>query len=128
MCGKNERLEQRVDQYREQMELQRQSYSSQQDQSSDYRQILRKKDKEMNAVLDQIEVCILCDDHVRITVHMQHHAAVASFEGLKLLKAYQSLESKLLFGSFITMVTFQLPTCWFPIAYGYTVSRILDKF
>ena len=58
MYVKNERLEQRAEQFKEQMELQRQSYSSQQDKSSDFREILRKKDKEMNAVLDQIEVRI----------------------------------------------------------------------
>ena len=58
MCGKNEQLEQRIDQYREEMEIQRQTYSSQQDQSSDFIELLRKKDKEMNAVLDQIEVCV----------------------------------------------------------------------
>lgn len=55
-CHKNERLEQRTEQFREQMELQRQSYSSQQSESTDFREILRNKDKEMNAVLDQIEV------------------------------------------------------------------------
>ena len=45
-----------MEQYREQMELQRESYSSRQSESSNFREILRKKDKEMNAVLDQIEV------------------------------------------------------------------------
>ena len=56
LYGKNEQLEQRVEQYREQMELQRESYSSRHSESSNFREILRKKDKEMNAVLDQIEV------------------------------------------------------------------------
>ncbi|XP_065911878.1 centrosomal protein of 290 kDa-like isoform X3 [Dysidea avara] len=51
----NERMEQRVEQYKEQLELQRQTYSSQRDETSDFREVLRKKDKEMNAVLDQIE-------------------------------------------------------------------------
>ena len=55
---KNVQLEQRVDQFREQMEFQRDSYNSRQDESSDFREILRKKDQEMNAVLDQIEVCV----------------------------------------------------------------------
>jgi len=50
-------MEQRVEQYKEQLELQRQTYSSQRDETSDFRDILRKKDKEMNAVLDQVEVC-----------------------------------------------------------------------
>ena len=59
VCGKNVQLEQRVDQYREQMEFQRDSYNSRQDESSDFREILRKKDQEMNAVLDQIEVCMV---------------------------------------------------------------------
>ena len=59
MYDKNEKLEQRVEQYREQMELQRDSYSSQQNESSNFRETLRKKDKEMNAVLDQIEVSVL---------------------------------------------------------------------
>ena len=58
VCGKNDQLEQRIDQYREQMEIQRQTYSTKQDQNSDFLELLRKKDKEMNAVLDQIEVCI----------------------------------------------------------------------
>ena len=40
------------------MELQRESYSSRQSESSNFREILRKKDKEMNAVLDQIEVSV----------------------------------------------------------------------
>jgi len=48
-----------MEQFREQMELQQQSYRSNQDESSNFREILRKKDKEMNAVLDQIEVCML---------------------------------------------------------------------
>jgi len=47
-----------MEQYKEQLELQRQTYSSQRDEASDFREILRKKDKEMNAVLDQVEVCI----------------------------------------------------------------------
>ena len=50
-------MEQRVEQYKEQLELQRQTYSSQRDETSDFREVLRKKDKEMNAVLDQVEVC-----------------------------------------------------------------------
>lgn len=58
LYGKNEQLEQRVEQYREQMELQRESYSSRQSESTNFREILRKKDKEMNAVLDQIEVSV----------------------------------------------------------------------
>ena len=45
-----------MEQYKEQLELQRQTYSSQRDETSDFREVLRKKDKEMNAVLDQIEV------------------------------------------------------------------------
>ena len=75
MYGKNEQLEQRVEQYREQMELQRESYSSRQNESSNFREILRKKDKEMNAVLDQIEVsvsitmCTLC----YTTLDMTHY-------------------------------------------------------
>ena len=45
-----------MEQYKEQLELQRQTYSSQRDETSDFREVLRKKDKEMNVVLDQIEV------------------------------------------------------------------------
>ena len=55
------------------MELQRQSYSSQKDESSDFREILRKKDKEMNSVLDQIEVSMHVMSITMYACYLHHH-------------------------------------------------------